>query len=45
VIHQEGEQFPENVSDDEHETQDRDREEHVHEQLATDEFVDQLHGR
>ncbi len=35
--------FAKNVADYKDETQHRDRKEHVHEQLATDELVDQLH--
>src|SRR6202011_221050 len=41
VVHQQRQQLAENVTDDEDETQDRDRKEHVYEQLATHEFVDQ----
>jgi len=43
VVDQQRQQFAKNVPDHQDETQDRDREEDVHDQLATDELVDQLH--
>src|SRR4030095_15905121 len=44
VIDEEGEEFAKDVADHEDEAQDRDREEHVNDQLAADEAVDQFHG-
>ncbi len=44
VIHEEREEFAKDVADHEDEAQDRDREEHVNDQLAADEAVDQFHG-
>ena len=43
VIHEEREEFAENVADHEDEAEHRDREEHVDDQLAADEAVDQFH--
>jgi hypothetical protein len=43
MIHQQRKKFPENISDDEHQTQHRDRKQYVDQQLAAKESVDQLH--
>ena len=45
MIDEEREEFAKDIADDEDEAQDRDREEHVNDQLAADETVDQFHGR
>ncbi len=44
VVHQQRQQFAEDIADHQNETQHRDRERDIHDQFATDEFVDQLHN-
>ena len=44
VIDEERQEFAKDIADHEDEAQHRDREEHVNNQLAADETVDQLHG-
>ena len=43
VVDQERQQFSENVSDDEHQAQHRDREQDIHNELAANKSIDQLH--
>src|ERR1051326_2673364 len=43
VIDEQGQEFSKNVSNHQHETEHGNGKEHTHQQLATDEFIDQLH--
>jgi hypothetical protein len=43
VIHEEGQEPPENIPDYENETEDNDREKETHDELADDVAVDQFH--
>jgi hypothetical protein len=43
VIHQQRQELAKNIANDENETEDKDREQKVHDQFAADETVDQLH--
>jgi hypothetical protein len=43
VIHQQRQELAKNIANDEDETEDEDREQKIHDQLAADETVDQLH--
>ena len=43
VVHEQREKLAKDVADHEHEAEDRDREQHVHDQLAANEAIDQFH--
>jgi hypothetical protein len=43
VIHEEGQELPENIPDYENETEDNDREKEIHHELASDIAVNQFH--
>jgi hypothetical protein len=43
VIHQQWQELTKDIPNDEDETEDKDREQKIHDQLAADESVDQLH--
>ena len=44
MIDEQGQELAKNIADDENETEDKNREEKVHNHLAADETVDQLHS-
>ena len=44
MIHQQREELAKNIANDEDETEDEDREQKIHDQLAADETVDQFHS-
>jgi hypothetical protein len=43
VIHEERQELPENIADDENEAEDNNREKKIHDDLAADVAVDQSH--
>jgi hypothetical protein len=44
MVHEQREQLAKNIADDQHETQDRDGEKHVHDQFTANKAIDQFHS-